>query len=65
MKLQGDPLSGDPGLRTDKKVSLSLDGDNSFRATLGASLKLAVIVLNADVNLGSQTVFGGGLSFEF
>ncbi len=64
-EIKGDPLSGDPDLRTDKKVSLSLDGDNSFRATLGASLKLAVIVLNADVSLGSQTVFGGGLSFEF
>lgn len=63
--IKGDPLSGDPTLRADRKASLSLDGDNGFRATLGASLKLAVIVLNADVNLGSQTVFGGGLSFEF
>src|SRR3989304_4489740 len=64
-KINGDPASGDPALQSDKNVSVSLDGDNNFRATLGASLKLAVIVLNADVSLGSQTVFGGGLSFEF
>jgi hypothetical protein len=63
--IEGDPTSADPGLRADQKVSLSLDGDNSFRATLGAALKLAVIVLNVDLNLGSQTVIGGGLSFEF
>jgi len=64
-EINGDPLSGDPALQVDKKVSVSLDGDNSFRATLGACLKLAVIVLNADVSLGSQTTFSGGLSFEF
>lgn len=64
-KINGDPASGDPALQTDRNVSVSLDGDNNFRATLGASLKLAVIVLNADVSLGSQTTFGGGLSFEF
>ncbi len=64
-EIQGDPLSGDPDLRVNKKVNLSLDGDNNVRATLGAALKLAVIVLNADVSFGSQTVLGGGLSFEF
>lgn len=64
-EIKGDPLSGDPSLRQDRKVSLTLDGDNSFRAVLGASLKLTVIVINADVSLGSQTVLGGGLSFEF
>jgi hypothetical protein len=63
--IKGDPASGDPNLRTDKKISLSLDGDNSFRAVLDASVKLAVVVLNADMNLGSQTTFCGGLSFEF
>jgi len=64
-EIKGDITSGDETLRQDRKASLTLDGDNSFRATVGASLKLAVIVLNADVSLGSQTVFGGGLSFEF
>lgn len=64
-KINGDPASGDPALQSDRNVSVSLDGDNNFRATLGASLKLAIIVLNADVNLGSLTTFTGGLSFEF
>lgn len=64
-EIQGDPTNADPQLRVDSKANLSLDGDNSFRATLGAALKLAVIVLNVDLNLGSQTVVGGGLSFEF
>lgn len=63
--IKGDPASGDPGLQTDRKVSVSLDGDNSFRTTLGAALKLAIFVLNADLNVGSQTTFTGGLSFEF
>ena len=48
----------------DEKVKLSLDGDNNFRFTLGAALKLAVLVINADINLGSQTVFVAGLNFE-
>jgi hypothetical protein len=63
--IKGDPASGDPELRTDKEVGVSLDGDNTFRTTLGAALKLAVFVLNADVNLGAHTTFTGGLSFEF
>ena len=64
-EIKGEPTSGDPTLRQDRKASLSLDGENGFRTTIGASLALAVIVLNADISLGSQTVFGGGLSFEF
>ncbi|QQS35657.1 MAG: hypothetical protein IPM56_15645 [Ignavibacteriales bacterium] len=63
--IQGDPNSGDPNLRVDKPVSVDIDGDNNFRATLGGALKLAIIVLNADVSLSSQTVFSGGLTFEF
>jgi hypothetical protein len=63
--INGDPTSGDPQLRADSEVKTSIDGDNSFRAVIGASLKLAVLVLNADVNLTSQTVFSGGLTFAF
>ncbi|MGE5811794.1 MAG: DUF6588 family protein [Ignavibacteria bacterium] len=63
--IDGDPSSGDPSLQTDRDVKVSVDGDNSFRAVLGASLKLAVIVLNADVSLSSQTVISSGLTFEF
>ncbi len=62
--IKGDPNSGDPNLRVDKPVTVDIDGDNNFRATVGGSLKLAIIVLNADVSLSSQTVFSGGLTFE-
>lgn len=63
--IQGDPNSGDPTLRQDKDISAEVDGDNNFRFIVGGALKLAVIVINADINLGSQTVFTTGLSFEF
>lgn len=56
----GSSLEGTPN----EKVKLSLDGDNNFRFTLGAALKLAFLVVNADVNLGSQTVLVAGLNFE-
>lgn len=53
------------GLLNDEKIKVSLDGDNGVRLTLGAALRLAVIVLNADVNFGSQTALVAGLNFEF
>jgi hypothetical protein len=60
-----DPSSGDPYLRQAHKVSLTVDGDDSFRATIGASFQLAVLVLNADYSVTSQPVATAGLSFEF
>ncbi len=63
--IKGDPQSGDPGLRTDQDISISITGSNHFRATVGAALKLAVIVLNADFSLSTQPVATGGLTFEF
>ena len=47
------------------KIKVSIDGDNNFRGTIGGSVKLAVIVLNLDYSLGAQSVFSGGLTFEF
>lgn len=58
----GSPISE---LAQDRKISAQIEGDNNFRFILGGAIKLSVLVLNADVNLGSQTVFSGGLSFEF
>jgi hypothetical protein len=49
----------------EKDVSLSLDGDNSFRFTAGAALSLGFFVLNVDYSLGNQSVLNGGFSFEF
>jgi hypothetical protein len=49
-----------------KKIhDLSIDGDNSFRFTLGAAIKLGFFVINADVNLTKFTTFTTGLSFDF
>jgi Family of unknown function (DUF6588) len=47
------------------EVKVSVNGDDNFRATIGTSLKLAVIVLSVDYSLGVQSVLCGGLSFEF
>jgi hypothetical protein len=48
-----------------KKHSLSIDGDNSFRFTLGGAVKLGVFVVNADLNLTTLTTFTTGLSLDF
>lgn len=63
--IKGDANSGDPTLQQDRKVAVEIEGDNGFRATVGASLKLAIIVLNADFGLGSQSVASAGLTFAF
>ena len=61
--IKADP--NNPMLPQDKKISVSIDGDNTFRATLGASLQLSVIVLNLDYNISSQSLLTGGLTFAF
>lgn len=63
--IKGDINNGDPALTVDKNVDVSITGSNHFRATLGASLKLAIIILNADFSLGSQPAATGGLTFAF
>jgi len=57
----GDFSSVQPG----ETIKVSIDGDNNFRGTLGGSLKLAVVVINADYSVGAQSVLSGGLTFEF
>ena len=47
------------------EVKASIDGENGVRLTLGAALRLAVLVINADINIGSQTALIAGLNFEF
>ncbi|MFO7445223.1 MAG: DUF6588 family protein [Ignavibacteriaceae bacterium] len=63
--LEGDENSGDPELRQDKKISAEVEGDNNFRFILGGAVKFSILVINADVNFGSQTVFTSGISLEF
>ena len=59
-----DPNNINPGL-DDETISVSVDGENNFRFTVGAMVRLAVLALNVDYSLGSQGVFSTGLSFEF
>lgn len=63
--LEGDPEDADPGLRVDKDVKMTIDGDNHFRLTLGTALKLSVLVLNFDFNIGAQSALTGGLNLAF
>lgn len=48
----------------DQVLSTSMDGDNSFRITTGAAIKLSVIVLNVDLNVTSQFTLASGLSIQ-
>jgi hypothetical protein len=47
------------------EIKVEINGDNKFRGTLGAALKLALLVFNIDFSLGTQSVLSGGLTFEF
>ena len=57
--------SGFPGVTEGDKLSINIDGDNGMRLTIGAAVKLAVIVINADFNIGSQNALVAGINFEF
>jgi len=48
-----------------RRHKVEIDGDNHFRYTLGGAIKLAFIVLNADLNLTTFTTYSAGLSFDF
>ncbi len=56
--------TGFEGVVTGDQFSLSLEGENNIRVTLGAALRIAVLVINADVNFGSQTAIVAGINFE-
>ncbi len=59
-----DPNNNYPAIG--KRIqSISVDGDNNFRYTLGGALKLDFFVINADVNLTKFTTFTTGLSLDF
>ena len=57
-----DPDGIYPNLAGQQNVTIN--GDNNFRLTLGAAVKLAVIVFNVDYNISSQDLFTGGISLE-
>jgi hypothetical protein len=53
------------GSTPDTKVSLEMDGENKFRATVGAGLNLVILHLNTDINFGKVTVVSGSVGFGF
>jgi hypothetical protein len=59
-----DPNGTNPAL-DGTKIKAEIDGANNFRFTFGGALKLAVIVINLDLGIGSQLVASSGLTFEF
>lgn len=48
-----------------QEVKFDLDGDNTFRLTLGASIKLFILNVNADYNIGKYNAATLGASFSF
>jgi hypothetical protein len=44
-------------------VKFDLDGDNSYRATVGVSLRFLVLNINADYNFAQYNSFSGGVMF--
>jgi len=48
-----------------EEIEFNLESENNIRLTVGAALKLAVLTLHADYNLGNQNVLVLGLGFEF
>lgn len=48
-----------------RRQEVKINGDNHFRYTLGGAIKLAVVVLNADINVTSFTTFSAGFSLDF
>jgi hypothetical protein len=64
-EIKQDPNSGDPEIRSGGKVSVDVKGDNKVRLTIGGAVSLGFFVINADYNIGSQSVASAGFTFEF
>ena len=50
---------------TEIPVKFSLDGDNKFRTTVGARLKLLFLSINYDYNMGELNTHNVGLGLTF
>jgi hypothetical protein len=48
---------------TNEVVNTDIDGENHARGTVGLTLNLFILNINADVNVGKVTVVSGGLNF--
>ena len=61
-----DPETDAVETDADVPISFNMEGENQFRTTVGARLKLAILTINADYNMGEfNTVnFGVGLTLR-
>jgi hypothetical protein len=50
--------------QTNVPIKLALTGENHFRAVIGMSLKLAILMIHADYNLTKYPSFNGGIGFS-
>lgn len=51
--------------QTTRNVKFELEGDNSIRFTIGFSLKLAILKINADYNIAKYNTVSAGFGFIF
>ncbi len=58
-----DPAN--PNQFLEQEISTNLVRNNIFRFTLGGSVRLSVIRIHGDINLGPQFFFNQGISLEF
>lgn len=47
------------------KIEFNMDGENSFRGTIGAAFKLTVLTLSIDYSFSSYSALSAGLGFRF
>ncbi len=51
------------GEGTEEEIALELKGDTKFRFQVGAALRLAILVLHGQVNIGNQMTYAVGVGF--
>lgn len=49
----------------EKMLDFSLDGDNSFRTTIGVRIKLLLLSINVDYNIGKYSAVNAGIGLTF
>ncbi len=54
-----------PGTNQVVPVKFEVEGDNSTRITVGASIKILIVNINVDYSLAKYNTVSGGLSFYF
>ena len=56
----------DPSNDVGNPINFNLNGDNKFRTTMGVRLKLAIISINVDYNIGKLNTLniGAGLTIR-